>query len=364
MSNDGFSTVMDAVLFLALVSACAVILGPAIWGHGLERSAAERGLREMAADALCSLETARVDYFEYRILGDAADSIAVAGGINATGNILYDGLAKALLGRGCRHMTVMDIATGNAACQFLVEYGDIKVRANPVTAEYDGAVSALIDEAIRASLDSRYRYEFTLRWTPLAGVPLAGEVRAGEPCPARAVSASMQVSMPYTTGITRDLLEQANMPDLEDIDRAIDRYRTDDDMASLRNSLGDTIEQCLINSTILAYDEIWNNTLCRQVSFDGLSNPLNVLKRFMDDEVPDAMEMINLNFSVRDAAISLADVYCRAEADELSDCLAEYIADGRSGKRETRRMVLDWLTARYRPSSAVATISLWTEAYA
>ena len=111
-------------------------------------------------------------------------------------------------------------------------------------------------------------------------------------------------------------------------------------------------------------DEIWNNTLGSSAAGNGSSNPLNVLKRFIDGNTPDTVEMTGLNFSVKDLAGSLADLYYRAEADELAEDLARGIADGRLDSEDVRRMVIDWLKARYDPSSAVATVSVWTGAYA
>jgi hypothetical protein len=91
---------------------------------------------------------------------------------------------------------------------------------------------------------------------------------------------------------------------------------------------------------------------------------LSLLGRFVEGKVPDNAEMLGLNFSVKDAAGSLASLYCRAEAEELAGGLAGDIADGRADAGDARNMVLDCLTARYTPSSAIATISIWTGAYA
>ncbi len=364
MHDGGYSTVMDAILFLMLVGICAVILGPAISGHASERSVADRGLREIAADVLCTLETEQVDYFEYRVLGDVADRIVAVGGINVTQSVLYLNMATALLGRGNRHMAVMDIAAGGAACQFLVEYGDTSVQANPVTAEYSSAVSALVDQEIRSCLDSRYQYEFTLRWTPLIGVPIAGEVRSGGTCPSGAASSSMQVTMPCTTGITRALIEQACISDLEEVDRCIDEYRVDGDAISLRQRLGDVIGNCLKNTTALAMDEIWNNTLGSSFSVNSSINPLKVLGEFIDGKTSDMREMIGLNLSVKDRIDGLGDGYYHAEANGLAEEMTADIVEDKMNAADARRMLLDWLKARYKPSSAIATVSVWTGAYA
>lgn len=354
---------MDAVLFLALVCVCAVILGPAVSGHMTERSAADRGLRALAADALCSLETEQVDYFEYRVLGDVVDGIAAAGRVNASQYVLFQDMAKALLGRGNRHRTVMDIAAGDAACQFLIGQGDTALRVNPVTRDYDHAVAALVDSAVRSSLDSRYHYEFTLRWTPLAGIPLAGEVKSGLPRPAGAVSSSVQVSMPYTTGITRPVLEQVNEPDLEDIDRSLAQFGSDGDGTGVRQRLRAAIARCLKNTTALTLDEIWANTLGGSASGNGTGNPVNVLRRFLDGDWPETLVVPGFNISLNDLADSLASTYYSAEAGDLAEDIARDFTDGRLGPDDAREMVLDSLKARYEPSSAIATISVWTGAY-
>ena len=317
----------------------------------------------MAADALCSLETERVDYFEYRVLGDVVDGIAAAGGINASEVVLFKDLEKALLGRGNRHRTVLDIAAGDAACQFLIGQGDVTLRVNPVTTDYDQAVAALVDSAVRSSLDSRYHYEFTLRWTPLAGIPLAGEVKSGLPCPAGAVSSSVQVSMPYTTGITRPVLEQVNEPDLDDIDRSLAQFGSDGDGTGLRQRLRAAIARCLKNTTALTLEEIWANTLGGSASGNGTGNPVNVLKRFIDGDWPETLVVPGLNISLNDLADSLASTYYSAEAGDLAEDIARGFTDGRLGQDDAREMVLDSLKARYEPSSAIATISVWTGAY-
>jgi hypothetical protein len=363
MSEEGYSTVMDAVLFLALVGACAVILSPAMAGHGTERWGADRGLRTLAADALCSLETERADYFEYRMLGDVVDRIAAAGSVNASEDVLFKDLAKALLGRGNRHRTVLDIAAGNAACQFLLGQGNITVRVNPLTTDYDRAVAALVDSAVRSSLDSRYHYEFRLRWTPLAGIPLAGEVKSGLPCPAGAVSSSMQVSMPYTTGITRQVLEQVNGPDFGDIDRSLAQFSSDGDGTGLRQRLRAAIARCLKNTTALALEEIWANTLGRAASRNDTGNPLNVLRRLVDGDGRETLVVPGPDISLNDLADSLAITYYSVEAGDLAEDIARGFTDGRLGRDDVREMVLDSLKARYEPSSARATISVWTGAY-
>jgi len=51
--DDGYSTIIDAVMFLAMVSACALILSGAIAGGERQRAAADSSLRALASSCRC-----------------------------------------------------------------------------------------------------------------------------------------------------------------------------------------------------------------------------------------------------------------------------------------------------------------------
>ena len=361
MSDEGYSTVMDAVLFLALVAVSAAIMSPAITGHATERSMADRSLRELSAATLISLETEKADFFEYRVLGNVADIIADTGSINATSDILYRDVTKAVLGRGNRHRTVMDIAAGDAACQFLSEPGAI--RLNPVTVEYDSATTGLIDRSVRSKLDGRYGYEFTLRWAPIAGVPFGGEVKAGRPHPAGASSSSTPVTMPYTTNITVAVLESANACDLESLHQSLNDYHMDADSARLRQNIRRATERCLRNTTGLIVDEIWDNTLGSFIE-GGRLDPVRILKRFSGNETLNSQALVFINNTGRDLIADLTIASNADAMDRLSDIVADGLMDGSMDIDGARSTILAWLKSRYTPSVAMATISVWVEPYA
>jgi hypothetical protein len=361
LSEDGYSTIMDAVLFLALVAISAVIMSPAITGHATEQSMADRSLRELSADTLISLESEKVDFFEYRVLGDVADTIAKACGINATNDILYTDVTKAVLGRGNRHRTAMDIAAGDAACQLLAGTGAL--RLNPVTTEYDRAATELIDRSVRSKLDSRYEYEFTLRWAPLAGIPFGGEVKAGRPHPAGAVSSSTIVTMPYTTNITMTSLENVNACDLDAVYQSLKEYNTDADSVRLRQNVRQACERCLRNTTGRIVDEIWTNTLGAFIEDSRLS-PVAILKRFSGNETLNGQALIFINNTGMGLIADLAIANNADALDRLSVVIADGLADGSMDIGGARSTVLAWLRSRYTPSAAVATMSVWVEPYA
>lgn len=364
MSQDGYSTVLDAILFLVFVSVCAVIISPVIMGHAAEQTSSSRGLRETSADTLVALSSDRADYFEYRILGDIADRIVREGGINATNNILYSDVTKALLGRGNRHKTIMNIAAEDAACQFIVSAGGSSQRLNPITNEFDQAADTLIDESIRAQIDERYSYEFSLRWVPFAGAPVFGDVRTGSPHPPGAVSSQASVTMPYTTNITSAYLEKLNEPDLCQIDQCIDRQSASSDEGSIRQEIRPALEGCLRNTTREVVYEIWNNTLGTVVSKDGPPDPLCALKRFSNNETLNRQIVVSAGNYGEDVVEKLVQASNAESLDRLTDSIAIGVADGSMNEVQARKTIVSWLKSRYEPSKAVATISIWVDPHA
>lgn len=360
MTDDrGYSTTMDALLFLVMVSACAVIMSPALLGHSAERASADRGMRELAASTLVSMETEKVDWFEYRILGDVADQIALLGGINATNDLLYREVSKAVLGRGSRHKTPMDLAAEDAACQFLLRRGDQAIRLNPLTGEYDRETRSLIDKAIRSRIDSRYGYEFTLRWVPFTGVPLEGNVSLGRPHPPGAMSVQTYVTMPYTTNITVEYLEKVNRGDLEAINRSIAAYQADQDRQELRAGIRQSLHRCLENTTREDVREIWGNTLGSDRASDSRADPSLALESLSTNET------LNRQLSARVVCVG-EDAIVRMVADqnaESLDALAESCAasseHGGPCYSVVQARILSWLQSRYEPSRARVALFVW-----
>jgi hypothetical protein len=89
---------------------------------------------------------------------------------------------------------------------------------------------------LKGRLDSRYAYNFSLRWVPFAGVPFEGSISCGSPAPPGAASVSTYVTLPYRTEVTPGRLGEAISPDLADIEVASDEYRSGGTEAAFRES--------------------------------------------------------------------------------------------------------------------------------
>ncbi len=357
MEDAGYSTMIDAILFLAMVSACALILGMAAHGAGV-KNAGDAGLRAMASATLASMERVKLDYFEYRILGDRADAVAERCGIDP-GSWLYRETAKAVLGRGNRHKAVMEIAAEAAACQFELDYGDKTIRLNPLTTDYHGRAQAAVGDYLRGRLDSRYAYNFSLRWVPFAGVPFGGSLSCGSPAPPGAASASAYVTLPYRTGVTREDIESAISPDLEDIEGAAADYRAGGGEALFKEHVRASLGRCLGNASRPMVDEVLGNTLYEVLPANDAGNPLTVLAAFSDNGSAGDPLPLSPGLDIRDTLCSMVALYNGEALDGLAEEVVEGVKDGGLRPGEEKGPIIRWMEARYNPSRARATLSIW-----
>lgn len=359
MRDEGYSTIIDAVMFLAMVSACALVLSPAITGGGRQQAAADAGLRAMASSCLASLETGRVDALEYRILGDHVDALASRCGIDP-GSWLYRDVTKAVLGRSSLHKPAMEVAAEAAACQFTVRLDGRAITLNPLTGEYRNTAGAAIDRQVRERLDERYAYNFTLRWAPFAGVPFEGTVACGRPAPPGAASATTPVTMPYRTGITASRIEEAAATELADMENATRDFRAGGLEATYRERLGAGLASALEKSGGLMAEEILGGTIYAALPASDTSNPLALLATFSDDDGL-AADPVLLNATPGLEGIIVSMVLCNnaGSMDSLADKLVAGVDDGSIGPGEERDVIVRWLSTRYSPSTARATLSVW-----
>jgi hypothetical protein len=364
MDERGYSTIIDAVLFLAMVSACALILNVAIMGGQRQAATSDASLRSVSSSTLATMETVKVDYFEYRILGDKVDSIAEKCGIDP-GAWLYSKTARAVLGRENRHKTVMEIAAEDTASQFTLRCGDRMVKLNPLTGDYDSQAKALVDGSIRQRLDSRYAYNFSLRWLPFAEVSFEGSLTCGGSVPPDAATSSAYVTIPYRTNVTRDSIKTAIMKDLAAIENATAEYGAGGSLEEFRAKIRTALDDCLTNASRPMIKEIMGNTIDEVIPSGDVGNPLTMLATFSDNDSTGAEPLLgNKNLNVEDEISHMIVIYSSGSLDRLADDIVNGTEDGSMGREDRLDHILDWMQSRYNPSRARATLSIWMDMHA
>jgi hypothetical protein len=362
MDERAYSTIIDAIIFLAMVSVCAAILGAAISSVERGRAETDMSMQKLASSTLESMGTAKVDYFQYRILGDRADQIAQACGIDPQAK-LYKDTVNAVLGRGNRHKTVMELTAEDAACQFTLRYQNNTLKLNPLTGDYDRQTSTLVDSFVRDRIDSRYGYQFSLRWVPFAGVPLEGSVVSGKTPPEGAASTASYITMPFVTSIDKNAIETVNRPDLEDIENFTADYRSNGDAGAFEKKMRPSLDKCLKNASALMVEEIWNNTIGQKIPDNDVRNPLKMLASFSGEDSPMDMILVNQSFDVEGTICDMIVAQNSDELDRLTDAITKGVSDGSMDDDEERSLILAWMQSRYNPSRATATMSVWVSGH-
>jgi len=193
----GISIMQDVVLFCVMVSLAGAVLMPAFTSNAVQKTYIEKENEEKVEEILHQFMTCKVDEFEHL----NAENILSRAGINAFHNSLKP-LIKSMLGREEMHRTYADLCTECIACQLRFSGKQLNI----LTKNFTEMTKAKLDEFMGEQLGSRYAYNFTIVWNPIAGFDFGGELSTGNPIPPDAdiYTASACVTMPSSL-FTRDI---------------------------------------------------------------------------------------------------------------------------------------------------------------
>jgi len=259
--TSGFSTTFDVILFLILISICAVILLPSITGNTQINSALSSKNQENSGDTLLTLLNARVDDFEYTVAGDQMD--ALAGTFNNSS--VYTAGKKIIAGKELKHKTFSDIAAENAAGQWVIYHNGTRTQLNFMMTNYSNSSKNIIKNYLETQIGDRYSYNFTVIWRPFTNVPVGGNLDIGEPVPRSAYVESAYISMPYHIGLTRDQMEEIidnkfNNSKSRNLSSTLDELKANETArvaleTQIMNTINDAINDTVNGSVDLVVDE-------------------------------------------------------------------------------------------------------------
>ena len=376
----GFSTTFDVLLFLMMVSVCAVILLPTITGSTQIRSALESRSQKQSSEVLLTLLNGRVDDFEYSVAGNQMD--AIAGPFRDTS--IYTSAKKMIAEKELKHRTFSDIAAENAASVWFVYHNGKKIQLNFMMTNYSDSTDYVISNYLDRQIGDRYNYNFTVIWHPFVNVPVGGDVSIGPPVPENAYIESTYITMPYHTGFTRKRVEKiidnsfnghfgnissyfeelkkngTNRTQVEgrinkEIFEAMNRS-IDDAVIEIVNS---TIAPALDNATNVMVDEVSNSlppandSLCMELK-DRINQTLVEEGAHIADTVSTSLTAY-LQDVVKQETYELAHDEIKALVTDLADM---YVA-GAISIYEVRDRILTNVFTRININRAQATLSLW-----
>jgi hypothetical protein len=247
MDNSGYSSTMDAILFLSFVSIAALIISPVLIGNLQLLALIEKKSQVDASAILLTILNAKSDDFRYRFAGTQLTALDSSSLIKQTSTLIA--------GRENKHKTFADLSAECLASQFYIYQGNSKFRLNIFTQECDVEIKRLISSYLDEQLGDRYFYCFEAKWRPFIGLPVGGEIKIGERIPSlqSIYMEKTTITMPYENVITREWVEKEINEELEKIDGDLADY----DAGRINKTVfKERVKKRLFNATALAVERI------------------------------------------------------------------------------------------------------------
>jgi hypothetical protein len=377
----GFSTTFDVLLFLILISICAVILLPTFTGNTQINSALSSKNQENSGDTLLTLLNGRVDDFEYTVAGDQMDSLA--GTFNKSSVYTYG--KKIIAGKELKHKTFSDIAAENVAGQWAIYYNGTKIQLNFMMTNYSNSSQNIMKNYLDTRIGDLYSYNFTVIWRPFTNLPIGGNIDIGEPVPGNAYVESAYISMPYHIGLTRSQVEEIidekfNNSQLGNLSSTLDEIKTNETArVALENKITITINDA-INDTVNGsvdlvvdeklgpmLDDAWNKMI-------GDTNNLLMgsgafLAQELNDRINNTVEAENINvnstmsdklkFYIKIAAKEELQAASGQEIRSFTTELVDMYVNKAMTTDEVKDLILTEVFSRVNINQAQATLSIW-----
>jgi len=199
-NEDAFSSNIDSIIFLMLISISAIILMPAVMAEYQYRSAGYVSLQDTDTLLLSSILNSRSDEVEYTYRpGEIA-------GLNLSlppGSILRDAEGT-LYERQQKHRTFADLVAEDLILRIAVSEKGSKTYLNPMAKMHRPMTEEAIGNYLDTRIGGRYHYRFEAHWYPVSGYSTGSDIEIGRPAPADAFRQKARISLPLVSSPSHD----------------------------------------------------------------------------------------------------------------------------------------------------------------
>ena len=382
--TDAFSSVIDTLLFLLLISVCAVILAPAIVGINQITALHDENAAEHNSQVLLSLQNGRIDDFNYTVAGTQMDYLVNETlGASAVDSGIYQTSKKLVAGRELKHKTFADLASESVASQFIIQYNGSTVRLNLLTDEYRTNINAQMQDYLDSQIGERYNYHVSVIWRPFRDIPIGGETQMGKAVPDTAYVESAWITMPYHTEFTRYYVESLIDTELNeigiDLEHANEMPRDETEMqisghiSDAINLTVDNAVEIIVEMTIYKTLENAQTALNQQIdnavpgNNSGISDIIldEMLEELKNDPgfIENSSQTLSVQITQYLQQVVRVEVHeaTQDEVDELASELTDQYISNTAPAEELRGHVLDYVFSRIDISRARMTLALWDQ---
>lgn len=253
--EKAFSSSLDAILFLLLISVSAVILMPTFAADEQYRSASYTSAQEMDSCLINSIMSSNCDEFEYCL-----EPRELAGiDMNLSEKSIIEDTEKTIFTKEQHHRMFSDLVAEGLVLGLYEKNNGTKKVLNPMTQMQGIEAEKQIEAHLERTIGQRYNYRFEAHWQPVSGYAVQSDIIIGDEAPVNAVKQKARISLPVTYSLTR---EEIGAPFTEDsIDAAIGSSDPARDLHEMFNSSIETASSgssCVITEIVFPYDYIFS----------------------------------------------------------------------------------------------------------
>lgn len=289
-----FSTTMDAIFFLTLISIATVILLPSIMAERQYDSAEYTTKQDFTSHILSSLLNSKIDTFGYEVEHS---------GINGAGSpidTLINGSSAKPFNKQHKHRTFAEIIAEDMIITLSFNDNGTTQAIDPIAIPHKEQTTIAITNYLDTRIGGRYNYRLHATWEPVEGYPLKSSISIGIKPPIDAVKQSSRITLPtnnrpskrYLLNTINDttLTAHLNSSNTTKFSVYYDGFNTTIDTAALSSA------QMIPH---IAYPFEFNNTTT--ITEQGIiranqKNIANYLKNSMAEEINNTVsQMANIN---------------------------------------------------------------------
>ncbi|MCL7411330.1 MAG: hypothetical protein M8350_05925 [Methanosarcinaceae archaeon] len=244
-----FSSTIDAMFFLVMISIAAVMLMPSIMAENQYDAAGYTAIQEFDTHLLESLLSSSSNEFEYEIAPLSVVNISIPS------NSITQGPMKTLFGKEQNHRTFSDVMAESMALNLMMDNNGSRVYLNPIANEHSTATTAMMQSYLDAKIGGRYNYRFEAHWYPVSGFSLGSDIVVGDTPPTDAIRQSAKLTLPFTyVSSKNDIFEMVNDSVLAD---ALGNSSNETMHAILYDGFNDSINVAARGSAEMIVDSIF-----------------------------------------------------------------------------------------------------------
>jgi len=386
---SGYSTVLDALFLLVLISLAGVLLMSPMKAEKQYSAAGYVTSSELDICMLESILSCKLEDFEYEI------SPLSALNLSASKNSVVENPSHTLFAKEQKHRTFADLVAEYLSLSLVlyeVSPSGNSFPLNPLAADYSLQNSEVISSYLDHRVAGRFSYRFEAYWQPLDVFPMRSELIVGETAPENAFRQSTKLSMPlYASSPSRDTLlacfndsvleTSLNSPDDEASRLLSQAFNATLDAAAQEGAEAavEVLFPSDYSGTVFGEDsEESLQTLLYGISENSVENSPSTEKAFVvyyrdvldagfpldfgelpENSSADDLSLLKnkLEIFIKNDIKTRLEVECSGEIDETSRSIAE--TEDLSEAQALRDSFIDSIYRKINPGGARIVLSLW-----